>query len=114
MQAYKEVYLQGMGFDETDYIPCEIDSDIVDGQIVGNKAVDIHHIIGRGKGGQDRIENLMALTRENHMEYDDKKYCMAMLLRIHRKHLTLRKAKFDNNWFRQKIKEYEQYEIQDA
>lgn len=111
MQRYKEVYLHGMGFDETDFIPCEIDCDIVKGQIVGKKAVDIHHIIGRGKGGEDRIENLMALTRENHTEYGDRKVYMKKLLEIHRKHLILRKARFDNNWFRQKIREYEQYEI---
>ncbi len=110
MQKYKILYLESMGLDENDFIPCEIDCDIVGGEIVGNKANDIHHIIGRGKTGEDRIENLMPLTRENHNEFGDKKYCMAMLLRIHRRHLTLRKIIFDNNWFRQRIREYEPYE----
>lgn len=98
MIKYKQVYLDGMGFDETDFIPSEISD---------QPAVDIHHIVTR----EDRIENLMALSRSEHLEYGDRKWCMAMLLRIHRKHLIGRKRKFDNNWFRKWIRHYEPYEI---
>lgn len=52
MQKYKQIYLKSLGYNLGDFIPCEFS---------GNKAVDIHHIIGRGKCGEDRIENLMAL-----------------------------------------------------
>jgi hypothetical protein len=44
------------GYGEQDFVPCEVN---------GEKAVDIHHIHGRGKG-KDVIENLMALCRDHH------------------------------------------------
>jgi hypothetical protein len=44
------------GYGEQDFIPCEVN---------GEKAVDIHHIHGRGKG-KDVIGNLMALCRDHH------------------------------------------------
>ena len=53
-----------MGYDETDWIPCEV---------CGAKAVDIHHIEARGMGGsktKDVIENLMALCRSCHYAAD--------------------------------------------
>ena len=39
MIKYKKVYLDALGFDECDFIPCEIS---------GLLGVDLHHIIGRG------------------------------------------------------------------
>ena len=101
MGYYKQVYIDAFGFDEGDWIPCEIS---------GQTAVDIHHIIGRGKGGEDRIENLMALTREIHAEFGDIKECMVTLLQRHRAVLVLKRIKFDREWFRQQIKHYKQYE----
>lgn len=53
-----------MGFDNTDFIPCEV---------CGSSAKDIHHIEPRGMGGRkskDVIENLMALCRKCHHEAD--------------------------------------------
>lgn len=51
-----------------DFIPCEI---------CGSRANDIHHIHSRKMGGVgrklDTIENLMALCREHHDLYGDKK-----------------------------------------
>jgi len=41
MQKHTKIYMNSMGYDLSDFIPCEI---------TGQKAVDIHHIIGRGKG----------------------------------------------------------------
>ncbi len=60
MQKHTKIYIESMGYSPVDFICCEL---------TGQKAVDIHHIIGRGRGGSDRIENLMALTREKHDRY---------------------------------------------
>jgi hypothetical protein len=60
MKNHTKVYLKGMGYDTTDWIPCEV---------CQSKAVDIHHIESRGMGGSkhaDTIENLMALCRTCH------------------------------------------------
>tara|TARA_R110000823_G_scaffold160891_7_gene292425 strand:+ start:229 stop:486 length:258 start_codon:yes stop_codon:yes gene_type:complete len=64
MKKHTKVYLQGMGFDQTDFIPCEV---------CESQAVDIHHIEARGMGGsktRDTLENLMALCRGCHHEAD--------------------------------------------
>ena len=53
-----------MGFDDTDFIPCEV---------CGSKAQDIHHIEPRGMGGRkskDVLDNLVALCRSCHHEAD--------------------------------------------
>jgi len=66
-----------MGYDESDFIPCEI---------CKSKAVDIHHINARGMGGtgtKDTIENLMALCRTCHVRYGDKKKFIEILQSIH-------------------------------
>ena len=66
MKNHTKVYLKEMGYDPTDFIPCEV---------CQSKAVDIHHIEARGMGGSkhaDTIENLMALCRECHVEFGDK------------------------------------------
>ena len=50
--------------------------------------VDIHHIDCRGMGGskdKDKIENLMGLCRQHHLEYGDKKEHIEFLKE---KHLT--------------------------
>lgn len=56
MQKHTKIYYQKMGFDLCDSIPCERCEAV---------AVDIHHILGRGKD-MDIIENLMALCRDCH------------------------------------------------
>jgi len=64
VKNHTKVYLKGMGYDTTDFIPCEV---------CQAKAVDIHHIESRGMGGSkhaDTIENLMALCRTCHHEAD--------------------------------------------
>jgi len=70
----------------------EIDYDPVSGwhncrsEISGLPAQDIHHVERRGMGGSksaDRIENLMALTREEHINFGDKEQYKDWLQNIH-------------------------------
>jgi 5-methylcytosine-specific restriction endonuclease McrA len=79
MRKHTQIYLQGMGYKKTDFIPCEV---------CGSKAVDVHHIEARGMGGNkeaDVIENLMGLCRKCHIEYGDKKQYKEFLKDIHAK-----------------------------
>jgi len=57
MQRHTKIYLKHFGYGEQDFISCEH---------CGKKAVDIHHIIYRSRGGGDNVENLIALCRECH------------------------------------------------
>jgi len=57
MQKYIKNYIEANGFVEGDFIPCEI---------CGKTAVDIHHILPKGRGGTDEAENLIALCRSCH------------------------------------------------
>ncbi len=77
-----------MGYDETDYIPCEITA-------CGKKAVDIHHIKARGMGGTKRnysFRELMGLCRDHHEKYGDKKQYLAYLNDIHTNRMNEREA----------------------
>lgn len=56
MTRHCKVYFDYFGYGEQDTILCEV---------CGQRAVDIHHISGRGKG-KDVIDNLMALCRKCH------------------------------------------------
>ena len=78
---YREIYCGYFGYSEGDFIPCEI---------CGKEAVDIHHIDARGMGGdptesKDKIENLMALCREDHETYGDITDYKPLLRQIHEK-----------------------------
>ena len=101
MQKHTKIYLTAFGYDLNDdsiFVPNEINPK--------EKAVDIHHIISRGRGGKDRIENLMALTRTDHKDYGEKNNCIVLLLEIHRKRLIKADIKFDNSWFDEMIEHY--------
>jgi 5-methylcytosine-specific restriction endonuclease McrA len=77
MKKHTKIYLKEMGFDTTDFIPCEL---------CGKQANDLHHIEARGMGGsntKDTIENLMALCRECHIETGDKKQYKGLLKATH-------------------------------
>lgn len=77
MKKHTQIYLKEMGFDTTDFIPCEL---------CGKQANDLHHIEARGMGGsntKDTIENLMALCRECHIETGDKKQYKGLLKATH-------------------------------
>ena len=82
MKKHTQIYLQGMGYKTTDFIPCEV---------CGTQAVDIHHINARGMGGSksaDVIENLMGLCRKCHIEYGDKKQHKEFLMSKHIENLN--------------------------
>jgi hypothetical protein len=76
MKHHTKIYMQAFGYSEGDYIPSEIS---------GTPAVDIHHILPRGRGGKDTKENLMALNREEHDLAEDKTYSQEYLQYIHNK-----------------------------
>ena len=100
MKKHTKIYFEALGYTPSDFICCEIS---------GLPAIDIHHIVGRGRGGTDRIENLMALTRELHLKLGDKQQYMYKLLITHRDFLQNNGVKFDNNYFNELIKKYEDY-----
>lgn len=77
MKKHTQIYLKAMGYDTTDFIPCEV---------CQAQSVDIHHIEARGMGGSkeaDTIENLMALCRQCHTNLGDKKQYKELLVATH-------------------------------
>jgi 5-methylcytosine-specific restriction endonuclease McrA len=79
VKKHVKVYLDYFGYGAEDFIGCEVCS---------SRAVDIHHIEARGMGGSkkaDTIENVMALCRNCHVEYGDKKQYMENLKAVHLK-----------------------------
>lgn len=81
MKTHTKLYFKHFGYDVTDFISCEV---------CGNRAVDIHHIHARGMGGTkdaDNIKNLMALCRNHHIEFGDKKQHLDFLIEIHNEKL---------------------------
>lgn len=82
MKKHTELYLKVFGYDTSSYIPCEC---------CNSKAVDIHHIEARGMGGTKKpedINNLMALCRNCHEKYGDKKQFKPYLYERHYKKLS--------------------------
>ncbi len=77
MKNHTKVYFKAFGYDANSWIACEV---------CRATAVDIHHIDSRGMGGSktaDTIENLMALCRECHVEFGDKKHYKELLVATH-------------------------------
>ncbi len=69
MKPHTKLYMKALGYDEGDVIPSELS---------GQPAQDLHHINARGMGGTSSAEkecifNYMALTREEHEKYGDRK-----------------------------------------
>ncbi len=94
MKKHTKIYMNALGYDISDFMPCEI---------TGKKGVDIHHIVNR----ENRIENLMLLTREAHSQYGEIKNKMVYLLETHRLFLEVNGVHFDNSWFNEQINKYE-------
>ena len=85
MKRHVKMYLDYFGYDTSSFISCEV---------CGKKALDIHHIEASGIGVSkqaDNIENLMALCREDHIKYVDKKQYKEWLKSIHEQKLSMAK-----------------------
>ena len=85
MKKHTKIYFDAFGYDETDFIPSEIS---------GAKAVDIHHIFDRS----NRIENLMAVTRQEHLDYGEVKIKLHFLFAVHLEQLINKGIEFDEEW----------------
>tara|TARA_R110002167_G_scaffold365354_1_gene589747 strand:- start:955 stop:1251 length:297 start_codon:yes stop_codon:yes gene_type:complete len=97
MKKHTKIYIDSLGYYTCDFMPCEI---------TGRRGVDIHHIVNR----ENRIENLMLLTREKHVELGEIKSKMSYLLCKHRYFLQVNGVKFDNKWFEEHLSRYKEYE----
>lgn len=104
MTNHFKLYLDAFDYDISDTILCEL---------TGMVATDIHHIQRRGMGGDNtmnRIENLMALSREAHLKYGDVVSKKAYLYRVHKRNLEACGIEFDEAWINQQIEKYENFE----
>ena len=107
MQDYIKIYFKANGYDEGDtYFPSEIS---------GSNSVDVNHIDCKGMGGnpnkeKDRIENLIGLTREEHIKYGDYKKYKSFLFWKHKKFMIRNGVKFDEEYIDAKINKYSHYE----
>jgi len=100
MQEHTSLYYDFFGYAGDDFVPSEIS---------GGRAVDIHHIHARQRGGgenMDRIENLMALSREEHLKYGDKVQYKAFLYKRHLEVLEVSGKEFDREWILAQIEKY--------
>lgn len=103
--VHTAIYLAAFGYGDTDYVPSELS---------GVPCVDVHHIQNRGLGStktEDRVENLMGLSREEHTEYGDKKHLMAFLYRKHMEFMIHCGVKFDRSWIEEEIERWSAEEI---
>lgn len=67
-----------------------------------------------GSKEADRIENLMALTREEHIKYGDKKKYISFLFRKHKAHLIRKGIIFNQQWIDEQIERWSIYEVKTA
>jgi hypothetical protein len=96
------LYMAAFGYGDADFIPSELS---------GLPCNDLHHIQCRGAGGtktEDRVENLIALTREEHIEYGDKKQHMEFLYRKHLAFMSANGVKFDRAWIEAQIEKWKE------
>ncbi len=88
MIKYKKIYCEFFGYQLNDFIPSEIS---------GEKLNEIHHIDCKGMGGskeKDFIENLIAVTRDQHSKFGDKKQYMEFLYTTHLKFIRDQRPKY--------------------
>lgn len=79
MSPHKAIYFKAFNLSEGDFVACEVCSKV---------AVDVHAIEADGMGGRPsksthNILNLMALCRECHVKYGDKKQYKGFLQQRH-------------------------------
>ncbi len=91
MKKHTRIYLSAMGYDESDWISCEV---------IGCECGDgwIHHIDCRGMGGsktKDFIENLMKICPHHDEKYGDKKQYMDFLRWCHIRRMDERKVNYN-------------------
>lgn len=84
MSPHKKVYFDYFKLDGSEWVGCEV---------CNHTAVDVHAIESDGMGGRPSksthvIENLMALCRECHIKYGDKKQYVSLLLSAHQTKLN--------------------------
>lgn len=82
MKKYTKLYIKEFN--------CE---DFFTDELLGIEAVDIHHICARGMGGtkiKDDIDFIMALSRECHVAFGDKKKYTQFLFDAHQHYLKFR------------------------
>ena len=97
MRKHTQIYIKALGYHVTDFMPSEL---------TGLKGVDLHHIVNR----DNRIENLMLLTREEHQRLGEIKSKMVYLLEAHLKFLEDNGVKFSYDWFDEQINKYSIYD----
>ena len=93
-ENYKDTYFGYFGYSKNDFVPSELS---------GLMAVDICHIIGKGRGGKNNIENLMAKTREEHAAFGDINELIPNLLKMHYLFMETRQPIFDHTPTREEI-----------
>ena len=84
MQNHTKVYVDFFGYGYPEEIKCEM---------CGDPAVDITHTRARGMGGSksaDHISNLVAMCRECHHFFGDRKKFYDLIDRAHDKNVSLR------------------------
>jgi hypothetical protein len=77
MKKHVKIYFDFFDLTGEEFIPCEI---------CHSRAVDIHHINCRGMSStkdKDKISNLMAVCRDCHIKFGDKKQFIDFLQNIH-------------------------------
>lgn len=84
MSPHKKIYFDHYGYTIGDWIACEV---------CGKSAVDVHAIECDGMGGSPSksthvITNLIALCREDHIRFGDKKQYKEMLSKVHLDNLS--------------------------
>lgn len=102
MKEHVKIYFKYFGYEPGDFIPSEIS---------GGRAVDICHIDCRGMGGnptgdKNRIENLMAQTREEHISLGDKVDTKAFEYQKHLEFLENHGKPFDREYILDQIERY--------
>ena len=94
MKNYIITYMNFFDYFGEGFMPSEISD---------SSAVDIHHIICKGIGGtSDKnincIENLIALTRDEHTKYGDKKKYYIFLINTHIKFIKKENPDYKINY----------------
>ena len=92
MKNHVKVYLSYYGYGEEDVVVCECGC--------GGVANQVHHLLPRGRGGKDNIENLIALTMKCHEKAErgvDHKTFNEKLIEIKRKEFYGKIDKADLN-----------------